>query len=131
MHAMTLECKIFIWKALDYAHHFSPLSVTKPYTMKNNGCSHCCTPLQICDLNPKQSSLFLGGGVGEKQRAVNFYIQEVSGLFEIDVNDLNRNKCLSAVKEKYCFTGVHIFVSYCVLVWNCNYCGLLKIADIH
>ena len=37
---ITLECLIFVWKTLGYAHHCSPFSVTKPYTAKSNGCSH-------------------------------------------------------------------------------------------
>ena len=35
------KCQNFIWKVLGYARHFSPLSVTKPYTVKSDGCSHC------------------------------------------------------------------------------------------
>ena len=46
------------FESTDYAHHFSPLSLTKPYAAKSDGCSPCCTPLQICDVNPKQP--FLG-----------------------------------------------------------------------
>ena len=36
-----LECQIFVLKVLGYTYHFSPLSVTKPYTAKSGGCSHC------------------------------------------------------------------------------------------
>ena len=43
---MTLECQIFnkvifIRKVLDYAGHFSPLSLIKPYTAKSDGRSYC------------------------------------------------------------------------------------------
>ena len=37
---MTLECQIFIWKALWYARHFSQFSSTKPNATKSYGRSH-------------------------------------------------------------------------------------------
>ena len=55
---MTLECQIFVWKVLSYAHHYFPLSVTnhtKPYSTKWDGCSHC---LRSCSYLWHQSLLW-------------------------------------------------------------------------
>ena len=54
---MTLECQIFIWKALDYARHFSFLVVSKPYIAKSDERSYYQSLhvyVQICDFNPEQ-----------------------------------------------------------------------------
>ena len=34
-------CQICVWQILGYAHHFSQLSVSKPYTIKSDGRTHC------------------------------------------------------------------------------------------
>ena len=60
---MTLECKIFVRKALGYFRHFSPLSVTKPLcTSKSDGRSHWLQSRtkKNCEINPEQPhDLFL------------------------------------------------------------------------
>ena len=70
-HACTNDSRmqIYVWKALDYGQHCSSHSVTKPYSMRNDGCSHClCSSLNLCH----QSQTILWS-LCEKWRLVNVY----------------------------------------------------------